>query len=449
MTQAMALSRRLRDLVARPAAGSGPARNLLVVVRADPIICGHSTEARNLAEAARSAGFEKVHLLTYPIEQLKTSGLPLKPMDSVRPYSEGIHVDRPTPIGDYKVLDGRLLYAISGHLVDLLHQCRGRTLVMGLYLVPHGEIVMNAVQSFWHSGRPLDVVTIAEAVGSDITNVVSNALRDGKFGSAQFVLTNFLMHDKPVAVSGFTKDLIVESGKQVDEVLGTNFAERLALRCGVSYPAIDTAEYVGLAEERDAVDAVLHKRGLERDGYLLYLSRLVAAKGVDDLIEAYKASSLHGKKPLVICGTGPAKASLHELAGGDPSIRFFDDVGDDEKGPLMHGCMAYVFPSKPRPEFVETFGIAVVEKMLAGGKGPVITTETGGIPEATGGHALIHPAGDVAALRERLDELSAMSVEQRRALAGRAQSYALRFDRAEILRKLAEPAEGDLPEPGA
>ena len=33
----------------------------------------------------------------------------------------------------------------------------------------------------------------------------------------------------------------------------------------------------------------------------------------------------------------------------------------------MAGSAAFVLPSKPRPEFTETFGIALVEKMLSGG----------------------------------------------------------------------------------
>ena len=32
-----------------------PCRSLVLLARADPIICGHSTEARNLAEAAIAA----------------------------------------------------------------------------------------------------------------------------------------------------------------------------------------------------------------------------------------------------------------------------------------------------------------------------------------------------------------------------------------------------------
>ena len=87
---------------------------------------------------------------------------------------------------------------------------------------------------------------------------------------------------------------------------------------------------------------------------------------------------------------------------GRDRIVFLDDVDDDEKPLLMAGCAAYVLPSKPRPEFVETFGIALVEKMLAGG-GPVITTDTGGIGEAVGDTALIVPAGDPDAIAAALD----------------------------------------------
>ena len=63
-----------------------------------------------------------------------------QPECSVEAYSSGITVDRPAPIGDYKVLDGRLGAAISGHLINLLAQLPGKTAVMDLYLVPHGQM---------------------------------------------------------------------------------------------------------------------------------------------------------------------------------------------------------------------------------------------------------------------------------------------------------------------
>ena len=123
-------------------------RNLIIIVRADPIICGHSTEARNLAEAAIHCGLDSVHIVSYPIETLQNSGLPLKPLETISAYSEGIHIDRPEPIGNYKVLDQRLSLGIGGHVTDLLYKNKGRTMLMDLYLVPHGQMVMEAVNSF-------------------------------------------------------------------------------------------------------------------------------------------------------------------------------------------------------------------------------------------------------------------------------------------------------------
>ena len=57
-----------------------PRRRLVIVVRADPVICGHSGEARNLAEVALRRGFTDVRLLTWPIPVLQAVGLPLKPL---------------------------------------------------------------------------------------------------------------------------------------------------------------------------------------------------------------------------------------------------------------------------------------------------------------------------------------------------------------------------------
>ncbi|MEO0587297.1 MAG: glycosyltransferase family 4 protein [Planctomycetota bacterium] len=420
-----------------PQTADAAVRNVIILVRADPIICGHSTEARNLAEAAHAAGVEKIHIVSYPIDVLQRSELPLKPLASVQSYSQGISVDRPEPVGDYKVLDGRLGYAISGHLIDLLHRCQGHTLVMDLYIIPHGMMVMNAVRSFEHFGKQQPVSTVAEAVGSDITNVVNAALQSGEIGTAQLVLSNYLDHDLPVAVSEYTRDLIVEAGRKVDAVAKTHFEEQLTQRVQISYPAIDTAKYVSVETQTRRIEEALTERGLDVDGYILFLSRLARAKGVDDLIHAYRASTAYAQKKLVICGNGPESQKLHELAGVDPNIVILHDVGDEEKSLLMHGCAAYCLPSKVMPEFTETFGIAIAEKMLAGGPGPVITTRTGGIPEATGGHCLYHEAGNVPDLTRALDEAHAMSDDERAKLSAEARAFAMRFDQSQIFANLS------------
>ena len=412
--------------------------NLIILSRADPIICGHSTETRNLAEAALRLGIQNVHIVSYPLDILASSGLPLKPEHSVEDYSTGITVDRPAPVGDYKVLDGRLGVAISGHVINLLAQLPGKTAVMDLYLVPHGQMVMQAVASACRSGIADAPVTIGEAVGSDITNVVSNALATGQSGAAALVIQNYLDHDYPVAVSAFTRELIIASGVKVDNVLGTNFTQKLSERVRVSYPAIDTSAYLSPTISEAEQAAILSRRGLVRDGYVLFLSRLTKAKGVEDLIYAYRASELYGRIPLVICGSGPDEAFFRKVAMSDPSILFYNDIGDLDKLALMSGCHAYCLPSKPRVEFTETFGIAIAEAMLSGGIGPVITTRTGGIPEATGDYCLYHKAGDVTDLVACLNKVARMPDHARACMSQQARNYACRFDREKILKNLLE-----------
>ncbi len=414
--------------------------NAVFLVRADPIICGHSTEARNLAEAALQLGLKNVHIVSYPLDVLEASSLPLKDQSTMTPYSEGISVDRPEPMGDYKVLDGRLALGIGGHLIDLLHRLPGKTMLMDLYLVPHGVMVMQAVKSFKNCGKAADVFTVGEAVGSDITNVVGNALEEGRVGAAQLVLSNFLEHDLPVAVSKFTKDLIVEAGRKVDAKLGTNFEEQLERIVGVSYPAIDTSTYLSIEENDNQVKEILEKRGLEKDGFVMFLSRISPAKGVDDLLAAWQGCAFEGKKKLIICGNGPAKDEVRKLAATMNGVSVLDDVSDSEKGVLMHACAAWCLPSKPKTEFIETFGIAVAEKMLAGGLGPVITTRTGGIPEASGGYCLEHEAGNTDELRACLNRAAAMPEAERKELSEKARNFALRFDRIQILKNLLEKA---------
>jgi glycosyltransferase involved in cell wall biosynthesis len=405
------------------------------VVRADPVICGHSGEARNLAEAALTRGFSEVKIVTWPIERLVAAGLPLKPLESVQPYSDGIEVERPEPVGDYRVPDGRYLSGLVGRLVELFTD-GVPTVAMSLYLSPHTLAVSEAVRVAKETGLPVNVLTIAEAVGSDVTNVVRTCVEKEQFGAAAQVLTAFLGSDVPVAVSEYTRDLVVSSAEAIDARHGTRFAERCRDRVAISYPAINTADYLNLDP---AVTAeVLAARGLTPGSYVLYLSRLARAKGVDDLIAGFAASPGAAGKTLVIAGNGPQAAELHAIAAASSAadrIRFLDDVGDDEKPALMAGCATFVLPSKPRPEFVETFGIALVEKMLAGG-GPVITCDTGGIGEAVGETALIVPVEDPQAIADALDEALGLPDIEREMMELAARDHARQFDRLTVFDRL-------------
>ncbi|HET6759797.1 MAG TPA: glycosyltransferase [Propionibacteriaceae bacterium] len=422
-------------------------RRLVIVVRADPVICGHSGEARNLAEVAVERDFTDVRIVTWPLNLLATSGLPLKPLDGMLPYSKGIEVERPEPVGDYKVPDGRFLAGMTGRLVELFTDGIP-TVCMSLYLSPHTLAVSDALRVARSTGLPVRVATIAEAVGSDVTNVVRSCAGEGRFGPAAQVLSAYLGSDLPVAVSEYTKNLIISSAEEIDALHGTCFAERCQERVAISYPAINTADYLDINPLRTA--EVLARRGLMRDGYVLFLSRLARAKGVDDLITGFAASSACKELNLVIAGNGPEAQHLRDFAVGTAAadrISFLDDVDDDEKPHLMAGCAAFVLPSKPRPEFVETFGIALVEKMLAGG-GPVITTDTGGIGEAVGDTAMIVPVDSPSSIADALDLAVTMPSNEQTEMAARARAHALQFDRSyvfdRLLERLAEVSEREL-----
>lgn len=412
-----------------------PRRRLVIVVRADPVICGHSGEARCLAEVALTRGYDDVRIVTWPLDRLQDSGLPLKPWDSVQPYSPGITVERPDPVGDYRVVDGRYLAGLTGRLIELFTE-GVPTVAISLYLSPHTGAVQDAARIARSMGVT-DLVTVAEAVGSDITNVVRDCLDSGRSGAAVQILSTYLDADHCVAVSEFTKDLVVESAERLDAALGTRFAPECRERIGISFPAVHAAPY--LDQDPDQVARVLARRGLQPGSYLLFLSRLAAAKGVDDLIEAFSSCRASERLRLVLVGRGPREQDIRVWAaesGVADRIEILTDVDDDEKTALMAGSAAFVLPSRPQPEFVETFGIALVEAMLSGG-GPVITCPTGGIVEAVGDTAVLVPPRDPQRLAEAIDQVAGWSTATTDRWRARAREHALQFDRAQVFDRLA------------
>ena len=192
------------------------------------------------------------------------------------------------------------------------------TVCMSLYLSPHTIAVSDALRVARTTGLPVPVVTVAEAVGSDVTNVVRSCVTDGQFGAAAQVLSAYLDSDVPVAVSDYTRQLIISSADEIDARHGTTFGVRCRQRVTVSYPAVNTAAaFLDLdpAETR----RVLAARDLAPDGYVLFLSRLAHAKGVDDLIAGFAASSASADLTLVIAGDGPQAEYLHEVAAASPA----------------------------------------------------------------------------------------------------------------------------------
>jgi len=102
----------------------------------------------------------------------------------------------------------------------------------------------------------------------------------------------------------------------------------------------------------------------DQGDYFLIVSRLIPYKRIDLAVRAFNELGL----PLWIAGQGRDQANLEAAAG--PNIRLLGRVPDQELGPLLARCRAFLFPG------LEDFGIAPLEAMAAGR--PVIAYAGGG-----------------------------------------------------------------------
>lgn len=140
--------------------------------------------------------------------------------------------------------------------------------------------------------------------------------------------------------------------------------------------------------------------GLEKDGYLLFLGRLVPEKGVHYLIEAFR--TLDTDKRLVIAG-GPSDTDayvsmLRSMAQGDSRIVFPGFVQGQMLEELYSSAYCYILPSD-----VEGMPLTLLEAMSYGNC--CVVSDIPECREVTGGHGITFPKGDIAALRECLQRL--------------------------------------------
>ncbi|MCW3019682.1 MAG: glycosyl transferase family 1, partial [Solirubrobacterales bacterium] len=168
--------------------------------------------------------------------------------------------------------------------------------------------------------------------------------------------------------------------------------------------------------------------GLESDGYLLFLGRLVPEKGVRLLIRAYRG--LETDVPLVIAGPSSHSdeyvAELNREAAGDARVRFVGAVYGETKDALLANALAFCQPSD-----LEGLPIALLEAMSHGCV-PVVSD----LPEhleVVRGHGtdvgLVFRCGDVASLRAALSvvlaqrELKARDEAAARAIVAKHYSW--------------------------
>lgn len=135
---------------------------------------------------------------------------------------------------------------------------------------------------------------------------------------------------------------------------------------------------------------------------ILFLGRLIAQKGVDDLLQA--AALVPGRPRVDIAGDGPERRRLQALAGRlELNARFHGFVEAPQRDALYRRSALLCVPSREARGFGEGAPLVIAEAQQYGL--PVVATAVGGIPEmmtsAQPGSALVRP-GSPALLAEAL-----------------------------------------------
>jgi glycosyltransferase involved in cell wall biosynthesis len=202
-------------------------------------------------------------------------------------------------------------------------------------------------------------------------------------------------------------DAIMVYGEHVKSYLVTEGVR--PERIFVAPHAIDNGSYSRIVPEAERLE-IRQLLGIPQDKkVILYLGRLVTAKGVNILIE-----SLAKVRPtdavLVIAGKGPEKGALedlvarHELAG---LVRFAGYIPIEKATAYYSLAYVLVLPSISTATFREPWGLVVNEAMNQGV--PVIATDAVGA--AAGGllqdnvNGFVVPEQDVSELAQSLKRI--------------------------------------------
>ena len=198
---------------------------------------------------------------------------------------------------------------------------------------------------------------------------------------------SYIMLGEKCAVR-FADEIIVLSGGVQQYFRDTYGRETVYIPNGVTRP-----------EQRDARE-IAGRFNLRKNGYLLYLGRLVPEKGIPYLIDAFR--QVRTDKRLVIAGgssdTDAFAQSLKDRAAGDDRILFTGFVQGRLLEELYSNAYAYVLPSD-----LEGMPLSLLEAMSYGNC--CVTSDIEECASVIGQHGLTFPRGNVTALRDLLQQI--------------------------------------------
>jgi glycosyltransferase involved in cell wall biosynthesis len=186
----------------------------------------------------------------------------------------------------------------------------------------------------------------------------------------------------------FADEIIVLSENVKNYFLDMYGRETVFIPNGVARPEILLPQKIG------------DKYDLAKDGYILFLGRLVPEKRVELLIEAFK--NLKTEKRLVIAGgvsdSGEYAEQLKELSKDDIRIIFTGFVEGQLLGELYSNSYIYVLPSD-----LEGMPLSLLEAMSYGNC--CLTSNIAECKTVTADHGLTFEKGNLQDLAEKLQML--------------------------------------------
>jgi N-acetyl-alpha-D-glucosaminyl L-malate synthase BshA len=264
------------------------------------------------------------------------------------------------PLFDYSpyeiILSSKLTDVAKKYKLDLLHVH---------YAIPHASAAYMAKQVLASQGMKIGVVTTLH--GTDITLL-------GKDPAFEPVITfSINASDAVTAVSQSLKeDTLKNFHVKKDIFVIPNF--------------VSLEEYV--VENRDEKRKQYSAYG---EKILLHVSNFRKVKRVEDVLRVFDKVRKEIPSKLILIGDGPERANIDKLCKeldtcGD--IHSLGKIKDVEK--IIGLADLFLLTSE-----TESFGLAALESMAA--KVPVISTNTGGIPEVNihGYSGMLSNVGDV------------------------------------------------------
>jgi glycosyltransferase involved in cell wall biosynthesis len=257
----------------------------------------------------------------------------------------------------------RLLLPLMPTAIERFDLCKYDVIVSFSYAVAHGVQTTNGTRHISYTYTPMRYAW--SDLNIDGTHSRKNPMLD-------WVLDNFRTWDKAAA-------------SRVHEFAA--ISQGIAKRIQSSYQRGSRLIYPPVEIER------FHPNG-GRGDYFVTISRLVAHKRIDLIIEAFSRLNL----PLKIIGDGPQRKKLQRHAA--PNIEFLGYQPDEVVAQLVSKARGFVCAAE------EDFGIAIVEAQAAGC--PVIAYKAGGALEtvAAGTTGLFFEEQSVASLIDAIQRFN-------------------------------------------